>query len=39
MVPNDIVKVEDIPVLGSGKTDYVSTRKLAIDKLGLSAAA
>ncbi|MBZ9965202.1 AMP-binding protein [Mesorhizobium sp. BR1-1-2] len=39
MVPNDIVKVEEIPALGSGKTDYVSTRKLAIDRLGLSAAA
>ena len=39
MVPNDIVKVEEIPVLGSGKTDYVSTRKLAIERLGLSAAA
>ncbi|TGQ66711.1 2-acyl-glycerophospho-ethanolamine acyltransferase [Mesorhizobium sp. M00.F.Ca.ET.186.01.1.1] len=39
MVPNDIVKVEEIPVLGSGKTDYVSTRKLAIDKLGLGVAA
>ncbi|MDX8541331.1 AMP-binding protein [Mesorhizobium abyssinicae] len=39
MVPNDIVKVEEIPVLGSGKTDYVSTRRLAIDRLGLSAAA
>ena len=33
MVPNDIVKVEEIPVLGSGKTDYVSTRKLAIERL------
>lgn len=39
MVPNDIIKVEEIPVLGSGKTDYVSTRRLAIDRLGLSAAA
>ncbi|MER9822970.1 AMP-binding protein [Mesorhizobium sp. M0115] len=39
MVPNDIVKVEEIPVLGSGKTDYVSTRKLALERLGLSAAA
>ncbi|RUU13682.1 2-acyl-glycerophospho-ethanolamine acyltransferase [Mesorhizobium sp. USDA-HM6] len=39
MVPNDIIKVEEIPVLGSGKTDYVSARKLAIDRLGLSAAA
>jgi len=26
-------------VLGSGKTDYVSTRKLAIDRLGLGVAA
>ena len=33
MVPNDIIKVEEIPVLGSGKTDYVSTRRLAIDRL------
>ncbi|TIT19497.1 MAG: 2-acyl-glycerophospho-ethanolamine acyltransferase, partial [Mesorhizobium sp.] len=39
MVPNDIVKVEEIPVLGSGKSHYVSTRRLAIDRLGLSAAA
>ena len=39
MVPNDIVKVREIPVLGSGKTDYVSTRKLALDKLGLGIAA
>jgi acyl-[acyl-carrier-protein]-phospholipid O-acyltransferase/long-chain-fatty-acid--[acyl-carrier-protein] ligase len=39
MVPNDIVKVEEIPVLGSGKTDYVSTRRLAISRLGLSEAA
>ncbi|UDL91461.1 AMP-binding protein [Mesorhizobium sp. PAMC28654] len=37
MVPNDIVKVREIPVLGSGKTDYVSTRKLALDKLGVAA--
>ena len=39
MVLNDIVKVEEIPVLGFGKTDYVSTRKLAIDRLGLGVAA
>ncbi|MBW8907959.1 MAG: AMP-binding protein [Mesorhizobium sp.] len=39
MVPNDIIKVDEIPVLGSGKTDYVLARKLAIDRLGLGVAA
>lgn len=39
MVPSDIIKVEDIPLLGSGKTDYALTRKLAIEKLGLEKAA
>ena len=39
MVPHDIVKVAEIPVLGSGKTDYVSARQLAIDRLGHGAAA
>ncbi|MEI5677474.1 MULTISPECIES: AMP-binding protein [unclassified Mesorhizobium] len=39
MVPQDIVKVGEIPLLGSGKTDYVSARKLAIERLGLEAAA
>ena len=37
MVPNDIVKVDALPVLGSGKTDYVSARKLAMERLGLPA--
>ncbi len=31
MVPNLIVKVGQIPVLGSGKTDYVTTQKLVSD--------
>ncbi len=39
MVPNDIVKVAAIPLLGSGKTDYVSTRRLALQRLGLDRAA
>jgi acyl-[acyl-carrier-protein]-phospholipid O-acyltransferase/long-chain-fatty-acid--[acyl-carrier-protein] ligase len=39
MVPDDIVKVKEIPVLGSGKTDYVSTRRMALESLGLSLAA
>jgi acyl-[acyl-carrier-protein]-phospholipid O-acyltransferase/long-chain-fatty-acid--[acyl-carrier-protein] ligase len=39
MVPGDIIKVPEIPVLGSGKTDYVAARKLAVERLGSSAAA
>jgi acyl-[acyl-carrier-protein]-phospholipid O-acyltransferase / long-chain-fatty-acid--[acyl-carrier-protein] ligase len=39
MVPNDIIKIEDMPVLGSGKTDYVSARRIAVERLGLDAAA
>ena len=29
MVPNEIVNVPEIPVLGSGKTDYVTAQKIA----------
>jgi acyl-[acyl-carrier-protein]-phospholipid O-acyltransferase/long-chain-fatty-acid--[acyl-carrier-protein] ligase len=39
MVPHDIVKVAEIPRLGSGKTDYASARRLALDRLGINAAA
>ena len=39
MVPGDIVKVNEIPVLGSGKTDYVSARRMAMESLGLGLAA
>lgn len=38
-VPADIIKVKEIPVLGSGKTDYISARRMALEHLGLSAAA
>jgi acyl-[acyl-carrier-protein]-phospholipid O-acyltransferase/long-chain-fatty-acid--[acyl-carrier-protein] ligase len=38
-VPGDVIKVPEIPVLGSGKTDYVAARKLAVEQLGSSAAA
>ena len=38
-VPHDIVKVSEIPMLGSGKTDYASARRLALDKLGIADAA
>ena len=39
MVPHDIIKVGEIPLLGSGKTDYVSARRLALERLGLDIAA
>ena len=39
MVPDDIVKVLEIPLLGSGKTDYVSARRMAMESLGLGLAA
>ncbi len=32
MVPNLIVKVAEIPVLGTGKTDYQTARKLALEE-------
>ena len=36
MVPSEILHVDDIPVLGSGKTDYVSTQKFIHQRLGLN---
>ena len=39
MVPGDIVKVAEMPLLGSGKTDYPSARRIAMETLGLDAAA
>jgi acyl-[acyl-carrier-protein]-phospholipid O-acyltransferase/long-chain-fatty-acid--[acyl-carrier-protein] ligase len=38
-VPGDIVNVTEIPVLGSGKTDYRATRDLAIERLNAGSAA
>ncbi|WP_246717230.1 AMP-binding protein [Oricola nitratireducens] len=35
MVPSEIVPFPDIPVLGSGKTDYETTRKWVEKKLGI----
>jgi acyl-[acyl-carrier-protein]-phospholipid O-acyltransferase / long-chain-fatty-acid--[acyl-carrier-protein] ligase len=35
MVPADIIEVDEIPVLGSGKTDYAEARKVAIKTLGI----
>jgi acyl-[acyl-carrier-protein]-phospholipid O-acyltransferase/long-chain-fatty-acid--[acyl-carrier-protein] ligase len=39
MLPSDIITVPEIPVLGSGKTDYVTTQKLAMERLGHDKAA
>ena len=39
MVPNFIIQVGEIPVLGTGKTDYGSARKVALSNLGLDDAA
>lgn len=39
MVPNSIIKVDEVPVLGSGKTDYNSAKKVAMDELGINDAA
>ncbi|MEM0898597.1 MAG: AMP-binding protein [Pseudomonadota bacterium] len=36
MVPSDIIHVENIPVLGSGKTDYVSTQRFVNETLGIT---
>ncbi len=39
MIPEAIVKVEAIPLLGSGKVDYGTARRLAIESLGADRAA
>ncbi|MFZ1815683.1 MAG: AMP-binding protein [Rhizobiaceae bacterium] len=39
MAPSVVVQVVEIPVLGTGKTDYQSTRKVALSNLGLDDAA
>lgn len=39
MIPQDIVMVADIPLLGTGKTDYATTRAIAVERLGHDEAA
>ena len=39
IVPDAIVQVDSIPLLGTGKTDYATARRIAIDSLGLGQAA
>jgi acyl-[acyl-carrier-protein]-phospholipid O-acyltransferase / long-chain-fatty-acid--[acyl-carrier-protein] ligase len=38
MMPADVVEVPEIPVLGSGKTDYSEARRVAVKLLGLDEA-
>lgn len=39
MIPQDIVRVEEIPLLGTGKTDYATVHNIAVQRLGRDAAA
>ncbi|MBV9705159.1 MAG: hypothetical protein JO163_20755, partial [Methylobacteriaceae bacterium] len=39
MAPSEVLVVEAIPVLGSGKTDYVEINRLVRNRLGLDKAA
>ena len=39
MVPEAVVKVDAIPLLGSGKVDYATARRRAIESLGIDKAA
>lgn len=34
LLPGDIVKISEMPLLGTGKTDYASVRRMAIEQLG-----
>lgn len=38
MVPNSIVRIDQVPVLGTGKTDYQAARAIALDHLGMATA-
>jgi acyl-[acyl-carrier-protein]-phospholipid O-acyltransferase / long-chain-fatty-acid--[acyl-carrier-protein] ligase len=38
-IPDDIIKIGEMPLLGSGKTDYTAARRIAVERLGLDAAA
>lgn len=39
MIPQDVVLVDEIPLLGTGKIDYASARAIAVERLGRDAAA
>ena len=37
MVPGAVVKVDELPRLGSGKSDVQTGKKIAMERLGISA--
>jgi acyl-[acyl-carrier-protein]-phospholipid O-acyltransferase/long-chain-fatty-acid--[acyl-carrier-protein] ligase len=39
LVPHDIITVAELPLLDTGQTDYVEVRQLALQRLGIVAAA
>jgi acyl-[acyl-carrier-protein]-phospholipid O-acyltransferase/long-chain-fatty-acid--[acyl-carrier-protein] ligase len=39
MIPEHIVKVPELPLLGSGKIDHVAARRIAVESLGVDLAA
>jgi acyl-[acyl-carrier-protein]-phospholipid O-acyltransferase/long-chain-fatty-acid--[acyl-carrier-protein] ligase len=39
LVPHDIITVAELPLLDSGRTDYAAVRQLALQRLGIVAAA
>lgn len=38
-IPQDVIRVDELPMLGSGKTDYPAARRVALGRLGLTEAA
>jgi acyl-[acyl-carrier-protein]-phospholipid O-acyltransferase/long-chain-fatty-acid--[acyl-carrier-protein] ligase len=34
MIPETFVRVDEIPMLGTGKTDYATARRIALESLG-----
>lgn len=39
LIPHDIITAEELPLLDSGQTDYAGVRQLALQRLGIVAAA
>lgn len=35
-IPQDVIRIDELPMLGSGKTDYPAARRIALERLGLT---